>query len=68
MINSFREIYHKRRCKRGCGSVQKKGLFMDKERLEWVLSGLNRYKLNQKEDQFVKSTEYDFNQKDMITE
>jgi len=46
----------------------KGGLFMNKERLEWVLSGLNRYKLNQKEDQFVKSTEYDFNQKDMITE
>ena len=41
---------------------------MNKERLEWVLSGLNRYKLTQKEDQFVKSTEYDFNQKNMITE
>ena len=41
---------------------------MEKERLEWVLSGLNRYKLTQKEDQFVKSTEYDFNQKNMITE
>ena len=46
----------------------KGGLFMNKERLEWVLSGLNRYKLTQKEDQFVKSTEYDFNQKNMITE
>jgi uncharacterized membrane protein YgaE (UPF0421/DUF939 family) len=41
---------------------------MNKERLEWVLSGLNRYKLTQKEDQFVKSTEYDFDQKNMITE
>ena len=41
---------------------------MDKERLEWVLSGLNRYRLTQKEDQFVKSTEYDFNQKNMIAE
>ena len=44
------------------------GLFMEKERLERVLSGLNRYKLTQKEDQFVKSTEYDFNQKNTITE
>ena len=44
------------------------GLFMDKERLEWVLSGLNRYELTQKEDQFVKSTKYDFNQKNTITE
>jgi hypothetical protein len=41
---------------------------MNKERLEWVMSGLNRYKLTQKEDQFVKSTEYDFDQKNMITE
>jgi len=41
---------------------------MNKERLEWVMSGLNRYKLTQKEDQFIKSTEDDFNQKNMITE
>jgi len=41
---------------------------MNKERLEWVMSGLNRYKLTQKEDQFIKSTEDDFNQKNMNTE
>ena len=41
---------------------------MDKERLDWVMSGLNRYQLTQKEDQFVKSTEQDFNQKNMLTE
>ena len=41
---------------------------MNRERLEWVMSGLNRYKLTQKEDQFIKSTEEDFNQKNMITE
>ena len=41
---------------------------MNKERLDWVMSGLNRYKLTQKEDQFIKSTEDDFNQKNMITE
>lgn len=41
---------------------------MNKERLEWVMSGLNRYKLTQKEDQFVKSLRDDFNQKSKITE
>jgi hypothetical protein len=41
---------------------------MNKERLDWVMSGLNRYKLTQKEDQFIKSTEDDFNQKNGITE
>lgn len=41
---------------------------MNRERLDWVVSGLNRYKLTQKEDQFVKSAEQDFNQKDMLTE
>ena len=41
---------------------------MNRERLDWVMSGLNRYKLTQKEDQFIKSTEEDFNQKNMITE
>jgi hypothetical protein len=41
---------------------------MDKERLDWVMSGLNRYKLTQKEDQFVKSAEQYFNQKNTLTE
>jgi DNA repair ATPase RecN len=41
---------------------------MNRERLEWVMSGLNRYNLTQKEGQFLKSTEDDFNQKNMITE
>jgi len=41
---------------------------MDRERLDWVVSGLNRYKLTQKEDQLVKSAEQDFNQKKMLTE
>jgi len=41
---------------------------MNRERLDWVMSGLNRYKLTQKEDQFIKSTEEDFNQKNMISE
>ena len=41
---------------------------MNKERLEWIMSGLNRYKLPEKEDQFVISAERDFNQKNMLTE
>jgi hypothetical protein len=41
---------------------------MNKERLEWVMSGLIRYNLTKNEDQFVKSAEYDFNQKNMLTE
>jgi hypothetical protein len=41
---------------------------MNKERLEWIMSGLNRYKLLEKEDQFVISAERDFNQKSMLTE
>mgnify|MGYP001611094891 CR=1 FL=1 len=41
---------------------------MEKGRLEWIKSGLIRYKLTEREDQFVKSTEEDFNQKNMLTE
>ncbi len=41
---------------------------MNRERLEWVMSGLTRYHLTKNEDQFVKSAEYDFNQKSMLTE
>ena len=41
---------------------------MTKDRLEWVLSGLSRYKLTSGEEQFLKSAENDFQQKDMLTE
>jgi hypothetical protein len=41
---------------------------MNKERLEWIISGLNRYKLTESEDRFIKSAEQDFNQKNMLTE
>ena len=50
-----------------CASMQR-GPVMNHERLEWIISGLNRYKLTEKENQFVKSAEYDFNQKKMLTE
>ena len=41
---------------------------MNHERFEWIISGWNRYKLTEKEDQFINSAEDDFNQKNMLTE
>jgi len=41
---------------------------MDKERLEWVISGLNRYRLTKSEDEFIKSASWDFDKKQMLTE
>ena len=40
---------------------------MNKARLEWILSGLGRYKLNPIEDRFVKSIQQAFNEKNMLT-
>jgi hypothetical protein len=41
---------------------------MNKERLEWVMSGLSQYKLTKNEDQFIKSASGDFDQKQILTE
>ena len=41
---------------------------MDKERLEWVISGLNQYRLTKSEDEFIKSASGDFDKKQMLTE
>jgi len=41
---------------------------MNKARLEWILSGLNRYKLSPSEDRFVKSIQQVFNEKNMLTD
>ena len=41
---------------------------MEKERLEWVMSGLSHYHLTAKEDQFIKSAEQDFSQNNMLTD
>ena len=41
---------------------------MNKARLEWILSGLDRYKLSPTEDRFVKSIQRTFNEKNMLTE
>jgi hypothetical protein len=43
-------------------------LMMRKDRLEWVISGLNQYKLTNREDQFIKDVAQDFNEKNMLTE
>ncbi len=39
---------------------------MTKDRLEWVLSGLRRYKLTNGEEQFLKSVENDFIRNSML--
>ncbi len=41
---------------------------MNKARLEWVMSGLNQYKLTKNEDEFVKSASAEFDQKQMLTQ
>ena len=41
---------------------------MDKERLECIMSGLNRYELTGLEKQFVQSVKQDFKEKSMLTE
>ena len=41
---------------------------MNKERLEWVLSGLSQYRLTKNEDEFIKSASGDFDQKQILTE
>jgi len=41
---------------------------MNKERLEWIMSGLNQYHLTKNEGQFVKSAVGDFDQNHMLTE
>ena len=45
----------------------KRGL-MNKDRLDWILSGLNQYQLTKTEGQFVKSALGDFDQNQTLTE
>ena len=40
---------------------------MNKDRLEWIMSGLNQYNLTKAEDQFVKTAVGDFNQHLLLT-
>jgi hypothetical protein len=41
---------------------------MNKERLEWVMSGLNQHVLTKTEDQFVKTALEDFEKNHALTE
>ncbi len=41
---------------------------MKKDRLDWIMSGLNQYQLTDREDQFIKSVEEEFREKNMISE
>jgi len=41
---------------------------MNKERFEWVMSGLNQHALTKTEDQFVKTALEDFGKKHALTE
>jgi hypothetical protein len=41
---------------------------MNKERLEWVMSGLNQHALTKAEDQFLKTASEDFDKNHALTE
>jgi hypothetical protein len=41
---------------------------MNKERLEWVMSGLNQHTLTKAEDQFLKAVVQDFDKDNALTE
>jgi len=41
---------------------------MNKDRLEWVMSGLNQHALTEAEDQFVKTALEDFEKNHALTE
>ncbi len=41
---------------------------MDKQRLDWVMSGLNQYALTKAEDHFLKVVSADFDKNQAITE
>jgi hypothetical protein len=45
-----------------------KGVIMNKGRLEWIMSGLNQYKLTKTEDQFIKSALGNFDKNQALTE
>ena len=44
-----------------------KGVIMNKERLEWIVSGLNQYALTEAEEQFLKTALEDFNKNQALT-
>jgi len=44
-----------------------KGVIMNKERLEWIVSGLNQYALTEAEEQFLKTALEDFDKNQALT-
>jgi hypothetical protein len=44
-----------------------KGVIMNKERLEWIVSGLNQYALTEAEEQFLKTALEDFSKNLALT-
>jgi hypothetical protein len=49
-------------------AFKKRSVSMKKDRLEWIMSGINQYRLTEREDQFIKSVEQDFNLNSKLTE
>ena len=43
-------------------------VFMNKDRLDWVMSGLNQYAMTKTEDQFLKTTVENFDKNQALTE
>jgi DNA repair ATPase RecN len=48
--------------------IRWEGVNMKKERLEWVMSGLNQHVLSKTEDQFIKTAAEDFDKNHDLTE
>ena len=48
--------------------IGKERMNMNKERLDWIISGLNRYVLTEYENQFLKAALEDFDKKHALTE
>ena len=44
-----------------------KGVIMNKERLEWIVSGINQYALTEAEERFLKTVLEDFNKNQVLT-
>ncbi len=41
---------------------------MKKDRLEWIISGLNQYRLTEREGQFIKTLEQEFDRTNKLTD
>ena len=52
----------------GDSNEGKERVNMDKERLDWIMSGLNKHALTKSEDQFLKAALEDFDKKHALTE